>query len=138
MPGRVTISVWALLGWTMLFAGLLVISPVAAPSAAFAADDPAAFLIAIEEVPLMTGLTEEKTPALNFDKPDGRLVETYAYGKVTAEDAAAFYRAVLPEFGWHIIDRLVFLREAEMLRIDLIPEGRSLVIRFVLSPNSSQ
>jgi len=86
----------------------------------------------------MTGLTEEKTPALNFDKPDGRLVETYAYGKVTAEDAATFYRAVLPEFGWHITDGLVFSREGEMLRIDLIPEGRSLVIRFVLSPNSSQ
>ncbi len=86
----------------------------------------------------MTGLAEAKTPALNFDKPDGRLVETYAYGKVTAEDAAAFYRTVLPEFGWQIIDRLVFLREGEMLRIDLIPEGRLLLVRFVLSPNSSQ
>ncbi len=86
----------------------------------------------------MAGLTEEKTPALDFDKPDGRLVETYAYGEVMAEDAAAFYRAVLPEFGWHIIDGLVFSREGEMLRIDLIPEGRSLVVRFVLSPQSSQ
>ncbi len=138
MPGRVLLFCWAVVGWTMLSAGLLAVSLVATPSVAFTATDPPAFLIAIEEVPLMSGLTEERTPALNFDKPDGRLVETYAYGKITAEDAAAFYRAVLPELGWYIIDGLVFSREGEMLRIDLIPEGRLLVVRFVLSPNSSQ
>ena len=138
IPGSMPKFCWIVLGWTMLFTGLLAVLPVTTPSAALAADDPSAFLIAIEEVPLMAGLTEEKTPALDFDKPDGRLVETYAYGEVTVEHAAAFYRAVLPEFGWHIIDGLVFSREGEMLRIDFIPEGRSLVVRFVLSPNSSQ
>ena len=133
MPGRMPVFCWA-----VLVGGLLAVSPIAAPSAAFAADDNAAFLIAIEEVPLMAGLTEEQTPALDFDKPDGRLVETYAYGEVTAKDAATFYRAVMPEFGWQNTDGLVFSREGEMLRIDLIPEERSLVVRFVLSPNSSQ
>ncbi|MDA0228839.1 MAG: hypothetical protein O3B21_01490 [Proteobacteria bacterium] len=138
MPGRMRVYCWALLGWTMLFGGFLVVSPIGAPSGAFAADDTAAFLTAIDEVPLMAGLTEEQTPALDFDKPDGRLVETYAYGEVTAEEAGAFYRAVMPEFGWQNIDGLVFSREGEMLRIDFIPEERSLVVRFVLSPNSSQ
>jgi len=138
MLGRTPVFCWALFCCAVLVGGLLAVSSIAAPSAAFAADDNAAFLIAIEEVPLMAGLTEEQTPALDFDKPDGRLVETYAYGEVTAEDAAAFYRAVMPEFGWQNIDRLVFSREGEMLHIDLIPEERSLVVRFVLSPNSSQ
>ena len=138
MLGRAPIFWWAVMGWTMLFAGLLAVSPVAAPSAAFAADDPSTFLIAIEEVPLMAGLTEEKTPALDFDKPDGRLVETYAYGEVGAQEATEFYRAVMPEFGWQNIDGLVFTREGEMLRIELIPEEHALVVRFVLSPKSLQ
>ena len=118
-----------------MVAGLLA----AASPAVYAEEEEAgAFLAAIEEVPLMAGLTEEKTPALDFDKPDGRLVETYAHGEVAAEEAAEFYRAVMPEFGWQNIDGLVFLREGEMLRIELIPEEHALVVRFVLSPHSSQ
>ena len=146
MPGRAAVLGWAVLSWTILFYGLFAVSPITAPWVAFAADDTAdntadetaAFLIAIEEVPLMAGLTEEQTPAIYFDKPDGRLVETYAYGNVTAEDAAAFYRAIMPELGWQSIDGLVFSREGEMLRIDFISEEHSLVVRFVLSPYSSQ
>ncbi len=125
--------------WFAVIAAVLL--AVAAPrgsSIAHAEDETAAFLTAIEEVPLMAGLTEERVAALDFDKPDGRLVETYAYGEVTAEDATAFYTAVMPEFGWKNIEALVFSREGEMLRIELIAEERSLVVRFVLSPNSSQ
>ena len=82
MPGRVLLFCWAVVGWTMLSAGLLAVSPVASHE------------------------NSNESP--------------------------------LPELGWHIIDGLVFSREGEMLRIDLIPEGRLLVVRFVLSPNSSQ
>ena len=129
MPGR-----FAHLCVAAMAGGLLA---VAAPGA-HGAEETAAFLAAIEEVPLMAGLTEEPTAALDFDKPDGRLVETYAYGDVAAEDAAAFYLAVMPEFGWQNIDGLDFSREGEMLRIELTPEESSLVVRFVLSPLSSQ
>jgi hypothetical protein len=109
-----------------------------ATTGATAADRTGGFLAAIEDVPLMTGLTEEESPALDFDKPDGRLVETYAHGTVDETEAAAFYRAVLPEFGWQAMEGLAFSREGEMLRIEFIPEERSLVVRFVLSPLSSQ
>ena len=121
-----------------LLGGLLGMSPPGVDLAARAGNEAAAFLAAIEDVPLMAGLAEERTAALDFDKPDGRLVEAYAYGEVRAEDAAAFYTVVMPEFGWRNIGGLVFSREGEMLRIDLIAEDRSLVVRFVLSPLSSQ
>ena len=121
-----------------MLAGLLAVSSPAGPPIAFAQDETASFLAAIEEVPLMAGLTEEETPALDFDKPDGRLVETYAYGEVGAQEATDFYRAVMPEFGGQNIDGLVFTREGEMLRIELIPEEHALVVRFVLSPKSLQ
>ncbi len=86
----------------------------------------------------MAELKENLAATLNFDKPGGRLIEAYAYGTVSAEDATDFYLAVMPEFGWQATEGLVFLREGEMLRIEFIPEERSLVVRFVLSPGSSQ
>ena len=121
-----------------MLAGLLTVSSPAGPPIAFAQDETASFLGVSEEVPLMAGRTEEETPARDFDKPDGRLVETYAYGEVGAQEATDFYRAVMPEFGWQNIDGLVFTREGEMLRIELIPEEHALVVRFVLSPRSLQ
>jgi len=101
-------------------------------------EESSGFLYAIEDVPLMAELTEDRAATVDFDKPDGRLIETYAYGTIDEAVAAAFYRAVLPEFGWQDNGGLAFSREGEMLRIEFIPEERSLVVRFVLSPLSSQ
>ena len=101
-------------------------------------EESSGFLYAIEDVPLMAELTEDRAATVDFDKPDGRLIETYAYGAVDEAAATAFYRAVLPEFGWQDNGGLAFSREGEMLRIEFIPEERSLVVRFVLSPLSSQ
>ena len=109
-----------------------------AAAAAKAEDESGGFLAAIQDVPLMAELTEDRAAALDFDKPDGRLIEAYAYGAVSVEDASGFYLAVMPEFGWQIVEGLVFSREGEMLRIEFITEKRSLVVRFVLSPGSSQ
>ncbi len=116
----------------VLLVGFISLSP------AWADGERAVFLSAIEDVPLMAGLTEDRAAALEFDKPDGRLVEAYAYGDVRAEDAAEFYITVMPEFGWQIARDLVFSREGEMLRIYLSAEDRLLLVRFVLSPDSSQ
>ena len=109
-----------------------------ATAAALAEDGTGKFLAAIEDVPLMTELTEDRTATIDFDKPNGRLIETYAYGNVSKENATDFYLTVMPEFGWQIVEGLVFLREGEMLRIEFTPEERSLVVRFILSPGSSQ
>ena len=124
-----------LLQATALIAGFLFFLPTAA---ALAEDETGKFLAAIEDVPLMTELTEDRAATLDFDKPNGRLMEAYAYGDVSTENATDFYLTVMPEFGWQIVEGLVFLREGEMLRIEFIPEERSLVVRFILSPGSSQ
>jgi hypothetical protein len=121
---------------TVLLGGFITLSVAWADGEADG--EAAAFLSALEDVPLMAGLTEDETAALEFDKPDGRLAEAYAYGEISREDAAAFYTAIMPEFGWRKIDGLVFSREGEMLRIFLIAEDRSLLVRFVLSPQPSQ
>ena len=89
-----------------LLAGFVTFSP------AWADDEQAVFLSAIEDVPLMAGLTEDRAAALEFDKPDGRLVEAYAYGEIGKQAASIFYTNVMPEFGWQIASDLVFSREA--------------------------
>ena len=118
--------------YALLVAGFL------SPSPAQAGGETAAFLAAIEDVPLMAGLTEDTAATLDFDKPDGRLVEVFAYGEVGRDDVVEFYITVMPEFGWQLANDLVFSRDGEMLRIHLSTEDRLLLVRFVLSPHSSQ
>ena len=57
------------------------------------------FVAGIDDLPLAPGL-EEAPGAVVFDKPDGRIVEADAGGRVPAAAVRAFYRAVLPAFGW--------------------------------------
>ena len=116
----------------VLITGSLAISP------ALAGGEAAGFLSAIEDVPLMAGLTEDEAAALDFDKPDGRLVEAYAYGDIARQDSADFYAAVMPELGWRKIGEQIYSREGETLRIYLSAEEKLLLVRFVLSPNSAQ
>jgi hypothetical protein len=106
-----------------------------APARPIAGDDVEnAFVIGIEDVPLMTGLIEDAEASLIFDKPDGRLIEAYAFGRLGADEVTDFYQTALPELGWQHVDNLAFLREGEMLRIHLIAGEDGLTVRFVLSP----
>ena len=98
----------------------------------------AQFLSSIEDVPLMSGLTEDKTIMLNYNKPSGRLVQVYTYGQLNEIEAITYYRLVLPEFGWKNINNLVFHREGEMLKIRLFRENNTLIVVFMLSPASTK
>jgi hypothetical protein len=93
-----------------------------------------AFVIGIEDMPLMAGLIEDEEAGLIFDKPGGRLIEAYAFGRLGADEVSEFYRTTLPALGWRHVDNLAFLREGEMLRIHLIAGEDGLTVRFVLSP----
>ncbi|WP_255448525.1 hypothetical protein [Telmatospirillum sp. J64-1] len=93
----------------------------------------AAFLEAVEDIPLMPGLAEQTEAGLSFDTATGRIVEAYAHGDVSATDVASFYTAALPELGWQQITGLSFRREGEMLRLDVTGQG-PVTVRFTLSP----
>ncbi len=109
--------------------GLLV--ALAAPLAA-AADR--AFLTAIDDLPLAPGLIENPSAGVMFDTPQGRIVEAIADGATTAEAVSAFYIETLPELGWTQRTASAFAREDELLRLDMQPGGRGLVVRFMLQP----
>ena len=94
----------------------------------------AGFIAGIEDLPLMDGLLEDRGAGLIFDKPDGRLVEAYAFGHSSEAEIARFYQSTLPELGWHSAAPLIFEREGERLKIMLEPESEGISVHFLLTP----
>ena len=118
----------------LLFAALiaaLTLAGLAAPGPGAQAQD---YIAEVEDLPLMPGLAEIEDAGVVFDKPDGRIVEAYAQGRVTREAVLAFYRQALPQLGWRAAGGAAFQREGEALSLDFLGGGGALVVRFTLVP----
>ncbi len=111
---------------TLTFLLLLLAAPVATW-----ADD---FVAGTEDVPLMPGLTAIAGSSLVFDKPEGRIVEAQAAGKVTRGAVHAFYARTLPQLGWQASGADQWRREGEALRLDFKGRDGELTVGFTLSP----
>ena len=84
------------------------------------------FLRAIDDVPLVAGLTEKPEPVV-FESEQGRVVQTVAVGEVGSTAISSFYIATLPALGWKRPEGdagLTFERENERLTIT-VREPRS-------------
>jgi len=117
---------------------LAVVAAVMLSPAISRAQEPAAFVTGMGDVPLMSGLQDVPDSAVIFDKPSGRLVEAYAEGEVKGPAVLRFYRETLPQLGWTVApdngDSGVFFRESERLEIHILEERGRRTVRFVLSP----
>ncbi|HWI29202.1 MAG TPA: hypothetical protein VN668_19660 [Stellaceae bacterium] len=92
------------------------------------------FVAGTEDVPLMPGLQPVPGSALTFDKPQGRIVEAQARGKVTRAAVHAFYAQTLPQLGWKPAGSNSWRREGETLRLDFHDAENALAVGFTLSP----
>lgn len=104
-----------------MFRSLASAVVIAAVMCASAPAHASGFLMAIEDVPLMQGLSEKPEPMI-FESDQGRVVRTAAEGQVGAADIEAFYLASLPQLGWERVEdpeALAFERETETLRITM-------------------
>jgi hypothetical protein len=99
------------------------------------AQEAGAFVTGIEDLPLMDGLVEDRAAGLVFDKPEGRIVEAYAYGAVRASVVRAFYGATLVQLGWQPAGDGLYQRDDEALRITSSGADNALTVQFSLSPN---
>lgn len=119
---------------TRLFLYLMLAA--AAVPAAWAQNKPAGFLSVIDDVPLMPGLSERADAAVVFDKPEGRIVEAEASGRLTRAEVLKFYASSLPQLGWRTRGEGKFLRDREELVLSFVSgSGGSLTVRFTLSPD---
>jgi len=64
------------------------------------------FVAGTEDIPLMPGLRNQESTLVVFDKPQGRIVEVEARGKVTRAAVEKFYAASLPGLGWSADSRI--------------------------------
>ena len=116
---------------TVFVALALLMSQMASPTGA-AADT--AFVAGVEDLPLMPGLAEVNGAATVFDAPQGRIIESFASGAVSADDVRSFYGQTLPELGWVALGPTEFRREGERLTLEITPEASTTVVRFTLAP----
>jgi hypothetical protein len=96
-------------------------------------EDATRFISALEDVPLMPGLTELPDAAVRLDTAEGRIVVAWATGAVDEAGIAAFYARTLPQLGWTAEGRERYRREGEALQLDMF-RGEILTLRYTLSP----
>lgn len=82
----------------------------------------------------MPGLAERKDLAISFDKPEGRIVEAVAEGRMSPAEVAKFYATTLPQLGWKGVGNNRFAREGEELLLNFSTVPNKLTVRFALSP----
>ena len=115
--------------WVPVFVSLLLLSSVAT-----AAD---VFFDALEDLPVMAGLTENPAAAVTFETATGRIVEVEASGPVAASAVQQFYADILPQLGWTVVSDGIFERDRERLQLLVSDAGEGRVLAaFSLSPKS--
>ena len=92
------------------------------------------FLEGLEDVPLMPGLTAVADAGMVFDTPGGRIVESYGTGTLNRGEVIGFYAETLPALGWTAMSEVRYVREGEVLVLDLFGPDGDLLVRFTLAP----
>jgi hypothetical protein len=96
-----------------------------------------AFVPGTEDVPLMPGLAAVEGTELVFDKPQGRIVQAQARGRVRPEAVRRFYGETLPGLGWTEAGRQRWQRESEALAIDITGRDGAVTVGFTLTPRKA-
>jgi hypothetical protein len=91
------------------------------------------FVPGTEDVPLMPGLIVQANSGVVFDKPQGRIVEAKARGRLKRAQVREFYAATLPSLGWSR-DGEVWRREGEVLAIVITGSDGDVMVAFSLKP----
>ncbi|WP_162938184.1 hypothetical protein [Kiloniella sp. EL199] len=88
-------------------------------------------------VPIVPGMEEMDELGVVFDKPEGRIVEAFASGPLSQADVREFYGRALPQLGWEVIGEGLFVREGEVLKIEILEgvENSRSILRIILAPS---
>lgn len=107
----------------------------------FAAGSPAAaddFFASIEDLPLPAGFEELEADSFVFESPAGRIITAVARGTGAAANVRAFYARTLPPLGWEPRAPDRYQRDSEQLSFAYEPDGRSLIVRVRLVPETEE
>ena len=93
------------------------------------------FFHVMNDVPVMPGLRELTDEAVNFDKPEGRIINATAVSDTVRPAAIkSFYGQTLPQLGWQAQPDGSFVRDQERLKLIIEEKEGVSVIRFQVEP----
>ena len=92
------------------------------------------FLTGFSDLPIMPGMQELPDANVSFDTASGRIVEAFAKTEQSVERILSFYKNILPQLGWRVEKDTMFVRDSEILIIDLRKDGDSVIVQFSLEP----
>ncbi|SDE91742.1 hypothetical protein [Rhodospira trueperi] len=113
---------------------LLALALLAAMPSPGVADEAGVFVTGTEDLPLMPGLREVPDRGVVFETGQGRIVEAYAVGFLSADAVGGFYRESLEQLGWRRVGDLTFHREGEVLTLTFPSAPDPLTVRFRIAP----
>ena len=71
---------------------------------------------------------------ISFVTASGRIVEAFAKTEQNVEKILSFYKNVLPQLGWRVKKDTMFVRDTEILNLDLRKDRDSVIVQFSLKP----
>ena len=92
------------------------------------------FITGFSDLPIMAGMQELPDANISFDTASGRIVEAFAKTEQSVERILSFYKNILPQLGWRVEKDTMFVRDSEILIIDLRKDGDSVIVQFSLEP----
>lgn len=99
----------------------------------------AEFVPGINDLPLAPGLTAVADKTVEFNSPEGRIVDATASGAVSRSTIVEFYRRTLPQLGWKAESPVIFRRGRELLRLNISGDSASgTQVRFSLRPQPAR
>ena len=92
------------------------------------------FITGFSDLPIMPGMQELPDANISFDTASGRIVEAFAKTEQNVEKILSFYKNVLPQLGWRVKKDTMFVRDTEILILNLRKDRDSVIVQFSLKP----
>ena len=95
------------------------------------------FFTNLPDIPLMEGVTETPEKTIYFDKPEGRIIVSYAQiGMRSPAQIGSYYKQILPEFGWKVRSDGVYQRGREFLELSFEKQKNHQFLKITLKPQA--
>ena len=96
------------------------------------------FLKGIDDIPTYKNMVYVEESLVMFDKIHGRFISTEIIGQYNYPEVNEFYNKILPNLGWKLIKKNLYIRGEESLELEYKMDDKSLRVLFNLSPKKSE
>lgn len=93
------------------------------------------FINGLDDIPLLTNMNIVKDSLVIFDTNEGKYITTEIAGAIKLKDAESYYKDILPNLGWKIIEKNKYSRDEETLSIQFVQKKDVVNIIFNLIAN---